>query len=118
MPPRLRHPSIRWIGLLLAPAALAIALATPSPPAPLPAEAASTQRPLTAAVAGQGTVGINVLDADELAKALPGVGPSYAARIVMYRRLFGPIRHPDILLELGIPASTVDRIGPLLRFGP
>lgn len=118
MPPRLRKPSVRWIALVLAPAALAIALATPSLPPPLPVGAVSVQRAATVAAGGEGTVAVNTLSAGELAEALPGIGPSYADRIVMYRRLFGPIRSLETLVELGIPAGTVEQIGPLLRFVP
>lgn len=63
-----------------------------------------------------GTVAVNALDADALASQLPGIGPTYAARIVHARTFFGPLRTAADLRALGIPNNTVERVLPLISF--
>jgi competence ComEA-like helix-hairpin-helix protein len=61
------------------------------------------------------TVDLNTAAAAELA-ALPGVGPTTAARIVDRRRDHGPFRSAEELLDIpGIGAHTLDRLRPHLR---
>ena len=99
----------RWIGLLLAPAAVALAVLTPTAApetAPPPAVPSSPAIELSAATLQW----INVASAEELADELPGIGPLYAERITTYRRLFGSITEARTLIELGIPARVVQRL--------
>ncbi len=110
--------SVRWIGVALAPAAVTLALLTPAPSTPFPA---TVERPIAAPASistSDTTVDINALDAEELATSLPGIGQAYADRIVTHRRLFGPITSGEQLRELGIPDATVERVAPLVHFGP
>ncbi len=102
----------------MAPAAIALALLAPAPSAPFPTAPTPEPSVTEPVTVGSGEAPVNRLDAQELAEALPGIGESYAARIVAYRWLFGPIRDPETLLEIGIPAATVARIAPLLAFDP
>ncbi len=97
-------------------AALALALLTPQP-YPLPPDVRSGIAPVSK-VDGEASVDINQLDARALAEALPGIGPRYAQRIVVHRELFGPIRRPQILIDLGLPSDLVESLSPRLRFAP
>ena len=111
-----RSPRRRLLGLPLAVAALVLALLTPQPLPPPP-----DVRPATfpiSAIGGEASVDINQLDAQALAEALPGVGPRYAQRMVVHRKLFGPIRRPQTLIDLGLPRELVESLGPRLRFAP
>ena len=107
----------RWIGLLLAPAAVMLAVLTPSampavnpPPAQQPTPA--IQLPAV------GVRWINAASAAELAQQIPGIGPLYAERITTHRRLFGPIADAQTLVDLGIPASVVERLASRVSFDP
>ena len=61
------------------------------------------------------TVDINSAAAEELS-ALPGIGPTTAARIVEKRGEAGGFRSPNELLDIpGIGAATLDRLRPHLR---
>ncbi len=81
----------------------------PERPAAAPALTTPSQLP-------RGSLPINLLPPDELAERLPGIGPSYAARIAHVRTIFGPLRSADDLSALGIPSATVRRIAPLISF--
>ena len=116
-----RAASRRGLGLLAAVAAVgalifSIMLAgTGSAPQSLstPSEKTALSAP---ALEASGTVAVNALDADALASQLPGIGPTYAARIVHARTLFGPLRSAADLRALGIPNNTVERVLPLISF--
>ena len=61
------------------------------------------------------TVDVNLAPAVELAQ-LPGLGPATAARIVEYRREYGPFTSPDGLLAVpGIGPVTLEAIRPHLQ---
>ena len=99
----------RWIGLLLAPAAVTLALLTPSA-LPEIAPPAVVQSPPAIELSAAALQWINAASADALADELPGIGPLYAERITTHRRLFGPITGARTLIDLGIPARVVQRI--------
>jgi len=62
-------------------------------------------------------VNINTAGVDELV-ALPGIGKSYAERIVEYRQKNGPFKKiEDILNVRGIGEKTFDRIKDRLSIG-
>ena len=61
---------------------------------------------------------INAASAAELAQQIPGIGPLYAERITTHRRLFGPIADAQTLVDLGIPASVVERLASRVSFDP
>ena len=63
-----------------------------------------------------GRIAVNVLPADDLAAQLPGIGPTYAARIVHARTFFGPLRSAADLGAVGIPYAAVERLLPLISF--
>ena len=99
----------RWIGLILAPAAVALALLTPrvlpgldSPPA--------VHSPPAIELSAAALQWINAASADALADQVPGIGPLYAERITTHRRLFGPITEARTLVDLGIPTHVVERL--------
>ena len=98
----------RWIGLLLAPAAVALALLTPNAP-PKIDPPPSMQSPPAIELSTAALQWINAASADALADELPGIGPLYAERITTHRRLFGPITEARTLIDLGIPARVVQR---------
>jgi len=55
-------------------------------------------------------VNVNTASADELA-TLPGIGPSYAKRIVDYREKNGPFKRVEDLLNVqGIGEKTLEKI--------
>ncbi len=88
--------------LLLSVAALA---APPAAAAPAPSPLASEK------------ININTARAEELV-ALPGIGPSYAARIVKYREKNGPFKKIEDLLNVrGIGPKTFERIRDRLTLG-
>lgn len=99
----------RWLGLLLAPAAVVLAVLTPSAlPETAPREVA--QSPPAVEVSAATLQWINSASAEELADELPGIGPLYAERITTHRRLFGSITEARTLIDLGIPARVVQRL--------
>ncbi len=64
------------------------------------------------------TVDINSASIDELAAALPGIGPGKAQRIVDWREANGPFQSIDQLLEVsGIGPVTLENIRPFVRIG-
>jgi competence protein ComEA len=78
----------------------------------LPAAAASSQP-----AAGSEKININTASADDLA-SLPGIGPSYAQRIVEYREKNGPFHKVEDLLNVrGIGEKTFERIRDRLTLG-
>ncbi|HEV8121440.1 MAG TPA: helix-hairpin-helix domain-containing protein [Candidatus Polarisedimenticolia bacterium] len=96
---------LRRITALLALILLAAALAPP-------AAAATPQAPPSAE-----KVNINSASADQLT-ALPGIGPSYAQRIVEYREKNGPFKRvEDILNVRGIGEKTFERIRERITIG-
>ena len=61
-------------------------------------------------------VDINSASAEELAAALPGIGPSKASSIVEWREANGPFRTIEQLLEVsGIGPRTLENIRPFVR---
>jgi competence ComEA-like helix-hairpin-helix protein len=96
---------LRRITALLALILLAAAAAPP-------AAAATPQAPPSAE-----KVNINSASADQLT-ALPGIGPSYAQRIVEYREKNGPFKRvEDILNVRGIGEKTFERIRERITIG-
>ena len=88
---------------------LAIALMVASA-APAPAAAAAAAGPAE-------KVNINAATADQL-QALPGIGPSYAQRIVEYREKNGPFKKVEDLLNVtGIGEKTFEKIKDRITVG-
>jgi competence protein ComEA len=78
----------------------------PTPSSPPTAEPASS--------APSGPVNINTATVEEL-DTLPGIGPTYAARIVQYREGNGPFRTVDaLLLVQGIGPATLEKLRPFV----
>ena len=97
----------RRIGSILA---LALALAAAMPPA-VAASAQSQQS------APEAKININTASADELT-TLPGIGPSYAQRIVEHREKNGPFKRVEDLLNVrGIGDKTFERIKDRITVG-
>lgn len=89
---------------LIAAIQLTLALRTPSPDA---------QPTLTPA-----RLNINTAPAEEL-ELLPGIGPVAAAAIIDHRSRAGPFRSAfDLDQVKGIGPETIERLRPLVRFGP
>ena len=64
------------------------------------------------------SVDINSASVEELAAALPGIGPGKAQRIVDWRETNGPFQFIDQLLEVsGIGPVTLENIRPFVRIG-
>jgi competence protein ComEA len=60
---------------------------------------------------------LNAASADDLA-SLPGIGPSYAKRIVEYREKNGPFKRVEDLLNVqGIGEKTLERIRDRVMVG-
>ncbi len=71
-----------------------------------------------AVIAVQVTVDINTASIDELAAALPGIGPGKAQRILDWREANGPFQFIEQLLEVsGIGPITLENIRPFVRIG-
>jgi competence protein ComEA len=97
----------RRIGSILA---LTLALAAAMPPA------AAAPQPQGQA-APEAKVNINTASAEELT-ALPGIGPSYAQRIVEHREKNGPFKRLEDLLSVrGIGDKTFERIRDRITVG-
>jgi len=65
-----------------------------------------------------GPVNVNTASAEEL-DALPGIGPTIAARIITYRTEHGPFSSLDALDQVsGISARMVDELRDLATVGP
>jgi len=68
-------------------------------------------------VPAPGTIDLNTADEDGL-RALDGIGPTLARRIVEHRRVNGPFRSVDELAAVrGIGPALLRRIGPRVRVG-
>jgi competence protein ComEA len=62
-------------------------------------------------------VNLNTADAETL-QSLPGIGPSYAKRIVEYREKNGPFKRVEDLLNVqGIGEKTLERIRDRVTVG-
>ncbi len=58
---------------------------------------------------------LNTATAEQLQR-LPGIGPALAARIVEHRRVHGPFRHPDHIVEVsGIGEKTLEKLRPWIH---
>lgn len=65
-----------------------------------------------------GLININSATVEELALALPGIGPGKAQSIVDWRNDNGAFQFLDQLLEVsGIGPKTLERIAPYINFG-
>jgi competence protein ComEA len=63
-------------------------------------------------------ININTASATEL-DSLPGIGPSYAQKIIQYREQNGPFQTTeDIVKVTGIGSGTYERIKDLITVGP
>ena len=63
-------------------------------------------------------VDINRATVDELAEALPGIGPKKAVRIVQWREDHGPFPTIETLIEVhGIGERTLEKLRDLLTVG-
>jgi competence protein ComEA len=81
--------------------------------APPPATAA----PAPGSTATEAKININTASAEELT-ALPGIGPSYAQRIVEHREKNGPFKKVEDLLNVrGIGEKTFEKIRDRLTVG-
>lgn len=64
---------------------------------------------------GPGSIAVNAATREDLMR-LPGIGPAYAERIVVYRAEHGPFRTLDELQNVkGIGPKTLARLRPFLR---
>lgn len=67
-----------------------------------------------AATTPSGSLNINAASPAELQK-LPGIGPALSQRIEKYRRVYGPFRRVEDLMQVrGIGEKTVARLRPLV----
>ena len=58
---------------------------------------------------------INTASVEQLQR-LPRIGPALAARIVEHRRVHGPFRHPDQIVEVkGIGDKTLEKLRPWIH---
>jgi competence protein ComEA len=65
-----------------------------------------------------GRININAATAEELADALPGIGPVLSERIVAYREENGPFSRTDQLMSVdGIGPVTYDRVRERVSVG-
>ena len=76
--------------------------------------------PLAAAKAQKGTpelINVNTANLEELV-TLPGIGESYALRLIEYRKKYGPFERVEDLLNVrGIGDRTLDRIRSRVTVG-
>jgi len=98
---------------------LAPAPADPSPRVETATAPSSAAPPTEGAGAAPGAaVDLNRATAEEL-RALPGIGPALAARVVAWRAAHGPFRSVDELEKVpGIGSKTATRLRPLVRASP
>jgi competence protein ComEA len=100
-------PQFRRIGSALA---LTLALAAAIPPV-------AAAAPQGQQAAPEAKININTASADELT-TLPGIGPSYAQRIVEHREKNGPFKRVEDLLNVrGIGDKTFERIKDRITVG-
>ncbi len=60
-------------------------------------------------------VNVNTADAESL-RTLPGIGPSYAQRIIDWRTQFGPFKNVGDLLKVkGIGKKRLDKLRPFIK---
>ena len=82
----------------------------PAPAAPAPSASSTRRKPVLAPK----SVNLNTASAEQLI-LLPGIGPSYAARIVAYRTEHGPFASIDELGEVkGIGKKRLEQIRPFV----
>ncbi|MBL8247633.1 MAG: helix-hairpin-helix domain-containing protein [Candidatus Competibacter sp.] len=63
-------------------------------------------------------IDINTATAEQMDKALKGIGPKKAADIVKYREANGPFKSVDDLAKVpGIKGKTLDTIKPMVTVG-
>lgn len=73
---------------------------------------------LCSAVALAQAIDLNTASAEQLEKALKGIGPKKAADIVKYREANGPFKSVDDLTNVpGIKGKTLEKIKPLVSVG-
>lgn len=83
-----------------------------------PATASPPAFPLASKLSeGEGTVDVNHATAEELQK-LPGIGPKLSQRIIDERKVKPFANAEDLRRVSGIGAKTVEKLRPLVRFGP
>jgi competence protein ComEA len=86
------------------------ALASVTPPAPAAPASSTRRKPVLAPK----SVNLNTASAEQLI-LLPGIGPSYAARIITYRTEHGPFASIDALGEVkGIGKKRLEQIRPFV----
>ncbi|HKQ96916.1 MAG TPA: helix-hairpin-helix domain-containing protein [Candidatus Polarisedimenticolia bacterium] len=101
------HTTLRRIATLFL---LTLAFTAAAPPF-------SAAAPAAAAQATEGKININTASAEEL-QSLPGIGPSYAQRIVEHREKNGPFKKVEDLLNVrGIGEKTFEKIRDRLTIG-
>ena len=71
--------------------------------------------PVAAQQSSDQRININTATVEELMQ-LPGIGPTYAARIVEHRRKHGAFKRPqDVIIVRGMSAKRYRRIAHLIR---
>ncbi|MBC7255890.1 MAG: helix-hairpin-helix domain-containing protein [Chloroflexi bacterium] len=82
---------------------------TQPPPSPTPLSA-----PRDGAAGSIRPVNINTASAAEL-EALPGIGPTYASRIIAYRQAHGPFKTTEEIMQVqGIGPACYEKIAPYI----
>lgn len=62
------------------------------------------------------TININTASAKQLSQFLPGIGPSKATALVVYRKRFGDYKSIDDVVKVdGVSAPTLENIKPFIR---